>query len=96
MKTLETIKKELGRSKAALVKKYSIKSLAIFGSFARNEQTKDSDLDILVDFNESIGIRFIDLAEEIENQLGLKIDLVSRNGVKDKYFKVIEEDLIYV
>ncbi|AFL82462.1 putative nucleotidyltransferase [Aequorivita sublithincola DSM 14238] len=96
MKTLETIKKELGRSKATLVKKYPIKSLAIFGSFARNEQTKDSDLDLLVDFNASIGIRFIDLAEEIENQLGLKIDLVSRNGVKEKYFKIIEEDLIYV
>ena len=96
MKTLETIKKKLSGKKSALLKKYPIKSIAIFGSFARNEQNKDSDLDILVDFNDSIGIQFIDLADEIENELGIKIDLVSRNGVKDKYLKVIEEDLIYV
>lgn len=82
MRTLESIKKALNESKTTLTKKYPIKSLAIFGSFARNEQTQDSDLDILVDFNENIGIQFIDLAEEIEKQLGLKIDLVSRNGVK--------------
>lgn len=70
--------------------------MAIFGSFVRNEQTEDSDLDILVDFKDTIGIQFIDLAEDIESHLGIKIDLVSRNGVKDKYLQKIEENLIYV
>ena len=53
-------------------------------------------LDLLVEFNGKIGIRFIDLAEEIERIIGFKVDLVSRNGLKDKYYQVIKADLIYV
>ena len=70
--------------------------MAIFGSYSREENTEDSDLDILVEFNDKIGIRFVDLADEIEEIVGLKVDLVSRNGIKDKYFKAIDPDLIYV
>jgi len=70
--------------------------LAIFGSVARNEQTEISDLDILVDLNGKIGIRFIDLADEIEAITGLKVDLVSKKGIKDKYLKAITSELIYV
>ncbi len=70
--------------------------MAIFGSYARNESTDNSDLDILVEFNDGIGIRFIDLADEIENIVGLKIDLVSKNGIKDRYLQAINTDLVYV
>ena len=75
---------------------YPIKSLAMFGSFARNEAGESSDLDILVEFNNKIGIRFIDLADELESITGVNVDLVSRKGIKEKYFKSIERDLIYV
>jgi len=68
----------------------------MFGSFARNEAGESSDLDILVEFNNKIGIRFIDLADELESITGVKVDLVSRKGIKEKYFKSIERDLIYV
>ena len=70
--------------------------MAIFGSYSRNENRNDSDLDILVEFNDKIGIRFIDLADEIENIVGVKVDLVSKDGIKEKYFKAIGPDLIYV
>lgn len=70
--------------------------MALFGSYARGEQNQSSDVDILVEFDGSIGIQFIDLAEEIEKLLGTDVDLVSRYGIKDKYFKSISEDLIYV
>ena len=70
--------------------------MAIFGSYSREENTEDSDLDILVEFNDKIGIRFIDLADEIEEIVGLKVDLVSRNGIKDRYLKTIDPDIIYV
>lgn len=70
--------------------------MAIFGSYARNEEKQSSDLDILVEFNGKIGIRFIDLAEEIERLLGIKVDLVSKSGVKGNYLKSINSDLIYV
>jgi predicted nucleotidyltransferase len=96
MKTLQEIKSTLGRHKQQLFSDYPIKSLAIFGSYARREQNDESDLDIVVEFSEKIGLRFIDLAEELENLIGFKVDLVSKKGIKKKYYKKIESDLTYV
>lgn len=96
MKTLREIKLTLGMHKQRLFSDYPIKSLAIFGSYARKEQKEESDLDIVVEFNEKIGIRFIDLAEELENLIGFKVDLVSRRGIKEKYYQQIQSDLTYV
>jgi predicted nucleotidyltransferase len=96
MKSLSDIKSTLEKHKYQLFNNYPIKSLAIFGSYSRNGQDENSDLDILVEFNDKIGIRFIDLADEIENLVGTKVDLVSRNGIKDKYYRAINSELIYV
>ena len=96
MKTLHEIKITLGEHKQHLFSDYPIKTMAIFGSYARREQHEDSDLDIVVEFTDKIGIRFIDLANEIENLIGLKIDLVSRKGIKEKYYQAIKSDLNYV
>ncbi|HEY9115452.1 MAG TPA: nucleotidyltransferase family protein [Bacteroidales bacterium] len=96
MKTLQEIEITLGKHKQQLFSEYPIKSLAIFGSYARKEQNEDSDLDIMVEFNDKIGVRFIDLAEELEKLIGFKVDLVSRKGIKDKYYQKIQPDLTYV
>jgi len=96
MKTLQEIQNTLGNHKNRLFNEYPIKSMAIFGSYSRKEQNDTSDLDILVEFSDKIGIRFIDLAEELENIIGFKVDLVSKKGIKEKYFKSINTDLIYV
>jgi len=96
MKTLRDIQLTLGKYKQHLFSKYPIKSLAIFGSYARREQNEESDLDIIVEFNDKIGLRFVDLAEELEQLIGFKVDLVSRKGIKDKYFQKIKSDLTYV
>lgn len=96
MKTLQEIKHILATNKHKLFEKYPIQSLAIFGSFAQNKEKDESDLDLVVDFKERIGVQFIDLADELEDLLKIKVDLVSRKGIKDKYFKAIENDLIYV
>lgn len=96
MKTLQEIRSILTEHKKRLFAEYPLKSMAIFGSFARNEQNDNSDLDVMVEFNDRIGIRFIDLADEIEDYIGLKVDLVSRNGIKERYFQAIKSDLIYV
>jgi len=96
MKTLQEIETTLGNHKKQLFLEYSIKSLEIFGSYARKEQKDGSDLDLLVEFNDKVGVRFIDLAEELEKLIGFKVDLVSRKGIKDKYFKRIQSDLMYV
>jgi predicted nucleotidyltransferase len=96
MRTMQEIRKTLKEHRSQLLDKYPIKSIAIFGSYARNEQTDKSDIDILVEFNDNIGIKFIDLADELENYIGLKVDLVSRKGIKDRYYQVIKSDLVYV
>lgn len=96
MRTLQDIKSTLSNHKNRLFRDYPIKSMAIFGSYSRKEQETTSDLDILVEFSGNIGVRFIDLAEELESIIGFKVDLVSKKGIKEKYLKSIDSDLIYV
>jgi predicted nucleotidyltransferase len=73
-----------------------VENLAVFGSYARNEQWHDSGVDILVDFSSPVGVEFIDLGNYLEEILDLRVDLVSRNGIKPKYFREIKPDLKYV
>lgn len=96
MKTLQEIKSTLSSHKSRLFNDYPIKSMAIFGSYSRKEQKDTSDLDILVEFSDRIGIRFVDLADDLEKIVGFKVDLVSKKGIKEKYLKSIDSDLIYV
>ena len=96
MRSLQDIKSILSNHKQRLFEDYPLQSMAIFGSYSRKENDDNSDLDILVEFNDKIGIKFIDLAEEIENIVGFKVDLVSKKGIKEKYLKAIDSELIYV
>lgn len=95
MRSLQEIKTTLSNHKSRLFNDYPIKSMAIFGSYSRREQNDSSDLDILVEFTGNIGIRFIDLADELESIIGLNVDLVSKKGIKEKYLQSIDSDLIY-
>ncbi len=96
MDTTQEVKQKLTKLKVRLKRRYPISSMALFGSYARNEQTELSDIDIVVEFDGKIGSRFIDLANEMEKSLGLKVDLISKKGIKDRYLKAIQSDLIYV
>jgi len=96
MNQVNEIKSILSSGLPKLKKRYPISSMAIFGSYARGDQTENSDLDILVEFNGDIGWDFFDLAKEIEEILHLKIDLVSGKAIKPHYWAHIKQDLIYV
>ena len=96
MSSHQDILENLRQLKSSLIKRYPLRTIALFGSVSRSEHGKDSDVDIMVEFDGKIGSRFIDLADELESALGMKIDLVSRNGIKPKYFEAIQKDLIYV
>ena len=96
MRTLQEITDALSQHKSKLLRDYPIKSMAIFGSYARSEQNSASDLDILIEFYDKIGIKFIDLADDLEDIVGIKVDVVSRKGIKEKYLNSIATDLIYV
>jgi len=98
MKTFEEIKKILGECYKDLQKAYGVKSVGIFGSVARGEQKVISDIDIVVEFEKSIGLKFFELADHLENILGVKVDLLTADALKQKplLWKSVEEDIIYV
>ncbi|RKD18290.1 DNA polymerase subunit beta [Pelobium manganitolerans] len=87
----------LKTQKAKLAERYPISEIGLFGSFAREDYRKDSDIDILVDFNGKIdGFDFIRLAHDLEDIFQQKIDLVSRRGIKPHYLPFVEKNLIHV
>lgn len=96
MNNLSTIQKKLLSIKPFLVTKYHVSELGLFGSVVRDDFSPVSDIDIMVDFSRPVGIEFIDLADELERQLDRKVDLVSRKGIKPKYFDAIQPEIIYV
>jgi predicted nucleotidyltransferase len=98
MRTLEEIKMIIAEHKEEIRQKYGIVILGVFGSYARGEQKETSDVDILVKVERPLGLKFITAKLELERLLGLKVDLVSINAVKQKplLWESIEEDLIYV
>jgi len=93
---LSAVKDILTRLKPELSDKYGVDTLGLFGSILRDDFTDESDIDIIVTFNRRVGIEFIDLADKLEFILERKVDLVSKNGVKEKYLRVIEPEIIYV
>lgn len=83
--------------KPELVSRFAVANLGVFGSVVRDDfNESSSDVDLLVDFSKPIGIEFIDLADFIEKKINRKVDLVSKNAIRPKYFSQIQNDLIYV
>ena len=96
MKTKAEILRILQKEKPELMRRYGLKRLALFGSYAREDQREDSDVDILVEIEPSIGLGFVELADRIEDVLGVSTDVVSRRAIKPRYWEIIEKDLIDV
>jgi hypothetical protein len=86
----------LQQHKEELFKKYPLKSMALFGSYSRGEERVDSDIDVMVELSRPDARAFINLSHELEKIVQRKIDLVSKNGVKERYMRSIEKDLQYV
>lgn len=94
---------ELSAKNLELVKEYfrnqPVTKAYVFGSFARNEADENSDLDLLVDLDhtQKIGLKFIQMALDLEELLQHKVDLVSSKGVSPYILSSISKDqkLIY-
>ncbi|WP_240644805.1 nucleotidyltransferase family protein [Cyclonatronum proteinivorum] len=95
MKTTEEIVHILAQHRPRLQAKYPIKTLAVFGSYARGTAGPESDVDILVEFSGRVGMAFISLGDELEELLGQRVGLVSRNGLKARHFERINGELIF-
>lgn len=99
MKTLQEIKDKLGTVKSKLKEDYKVVSIELFGSYARNEQTENSDLDILVSFDEKNYpkyVEFVKLEDYLAQLVNLKIDLVPKDSIKPFLRKYILNEAIPV
>ena len=96
MVTLEEIKMIIKQHKRELTEIYKVKKLGIFGSYAREEQTPESDIDIMVEFREPVGLLFIHLADYLEEILGTRVDLLTPGAIKPNRRRYTMEELIYV
>lgn len=96
MKTKEEVIDALRALKPLIMDSFKVRSIALFGSYARGEQTESSDVDVIVDVDSSIGLNFIDLADLIENRLGMAADVIPADGIKPRYQEYIAKDLLYV
>lgn len=94
MPTREEILAALREQRASLSRRYPIQRLALFGSWARGKAREDSDVDVLVEVDPSIGLRFVELGDELERALGRRVDLVSRRAIQPSLWKQIEPELL--
>ncbi|HNW26192.1 MAG TPA: nucleotidyltransferase family protein [Candidatus Gastranaerophilaceae bacterium] len=93
--SLEEIKNKIKENEKFLKEKYHVRGFLLFGSYAKGEQTQDSDIDLLVDFQKVIDMfEMIDLQEYLQNLFGKKIDLGTKNGLKSFIKKTILKEAI--
>jgi predicted nucleotidyltransferase len=88
--TDSTLKKKIIR----LLSRHNPKKIGIFGSYSRNEESKGSDIDILVDFNEQKSILdLIGIEMELAEELNMKVDLLTEGSVHPYLKNYIKKDL---
>jgi len=87
---LENITTKLREELPKLRSQYNVISIELFGSFIRNEQRANSDLDILVTFSQAPSLfKFIELEDHLSDLLGIKVDLVMKSSLKPNIGKRI-------
>jgi predicted nucleotidyltransferase len=94
MPTVDEILGILRDQRKLLQERYPLRRLALFGSWARGEAREDSDIDVLVEVDPSIGLGFVELGDDLEKALGRPVDLVSRRAIQPALWARIEPDLI--
>ena len=93
----DEILSKLKALKPQLSQRYGVTAIALFGSAARlDDFTIASDVDVLVSLEKPLGLDFVLLADEIEQSLGRKTDVLDDVVAKKKLWPFIEPDLIYV
>ncbi|NEP45549.1 MAG: nucleotidyltransferase family protein [Okeania sp. SIO2H7] len=99
MKRLEEIKQILSQYKPFLQDKYRVTNLGVFGSYVREEQTENSDVDVLVEFQPDFSfglLTFCELENYLTELLEVKVDLVMKDGLKPYIGKHILKEVIYL
>ena len=99
MKSIKYIKKRFEELKPILEEKFQVETIGIFGSYVRGEQNKKSDVDVLVEFTKDahIGLlKYLEMEIFLSEQLGLKVDLVAKGGLKPTLKDLVLSEVVYV
>ncbi len=97
MRNLEDLKKILHAQKEELYRKYGVIEVGIFGSYVKDEADDASDVDILVDFNETIDLlTFVNLKNYLSDLLNVNVDLVMKKALKPRIGQRILQEVTYV
>jgi predicted nucleotidyltransferase len=92
----ETIIEYLSSQKPDLERKFGVTNIGLFGSYARGQQRKDSDIDIVVELEKPDLLILVGIKQQIEEDLNMKVDIVrNRERMNRTLKKRIEQDAIY-
>jgi predicted nucleotidyltransferase len=96
MLTKLDIENKLQAIKPILADKFHVSSIGYFGSYSTGQQNDQSDLDLLVEFSQPVGWEFFALERFLEQSLGLRVDLVTRNALKEQIKESILKQVKYI
>ncbi len=96
MITKTEILSKLAELKPILYRDYAVKEIGLFGSYANNSNTEESDIDLLVELEKPIGWRFLTLELYLEQIFNKKIDLVSKKALKEQVKETILKQVNFV
>jgi len=91
----EEVLEKLKEARADLKQKYSVVRIGVFGSFAKDESTAQSDVDILVELAKPTFDNYMDLKFKLEDMLGRDVDLVLADTVKPRLRPIIAKEVRY-
>ena len=95
--SLEEIKKVIEQHRPELKRQFHVEKIGVFGSYARGDQKKRSDVDFLVTFDETIGLFTLSgLYIYLQERLGRKVDVIPFNSLRPELRKYVLKDLIYL
>jgi predicted nucleotidyltransferase len=93
----EEVIQTLQAHKAELSTTYGVRTLALFGSVARNEASDQSDVDLLVEFDRAVGLfGLVALQQHLAHLLRRPVDLGTLRGLKPRIRREVEQELVYV
>ena len=97
LKTLIEIQNILTEIKSQLTNKYHVSQLGIFGSYVRGDYNSASDIDILVEYAQKPSLfDLIELQNYLSDRLQMKVDLVTKDGLKPQIKEKILAEVIYL
>lgn len=86
---------EIKKISVPVAEKYGVKKMSLFGSYARGEQKKNSDIDFLIDKGRIRGLEFFGFINNLEDDFGVHVDVLTYDSLKDSFIgNVVEDEVV--